>query len=284
MLQLDQGPLWRGRLDLSAGGDTSGMDMGFGYWFVGAPYDPDVWIAVSNLTLGTLAGTNAPTIRCLAPLIVECTKGGAVPISLAITSPAGRALEVVWSINSTAYQTNQIPAAARLLSTNVAITVHLPAGTNLVEVTVSDGRTCPAYCSTIMAVADTTPPEIHAVSASPPLLWPPNHEMVPVAISVAASDNCGRVASRIVSVSTSEPPARGIEGDQPADWEITGDLTLKLQAARSGSGPGREYTILIQCQDDSGNKSFGTVVVSVPRDNRRAALAKDDKYAAAKGP
>ena len=38
---------------------------------------------------------------------------------------------------------------------------------------------------------DVTPPTINALSASPNVLWPPNHKFVPVSVSVSATDNCG---------------------------------------------------------------------------------------------
>jgi uncharacterized repeat protein (TIGR03803 family) len=98
--------------------------------------------------------------------------------------------------------------------------------------------------------------DIQGVAASPAVLWPPNHKMVPVTVSVSATDNCGPVHSRIVSVSSNEGSA--------ADSEITGDLTANLRAERSGKGAGRVYTITVECTDDFGNKTNGVAHVTVP--------------------
>jgi len=48
------------------------------------------------------------------------------------------------------------------------------------------------------------------------------------------------------------------------DWEITGAHTLNLRAERLGKGPGRIYTIIVECKDSSGNVSIGSVDVTVP--------------------
>ena len=73
------------------------------------------------------------------------------------------------------------------------------------------------------------------------------------------------MACRIVSVDSSEPDTRPGAGP---DWEITGDLTVRLRAERSGPGPGRAYTITVECRDGAGNRTAGTATVAVPHDQR----------------
>jgi len=48
------------------------------------------------------------------------------------------------------------------------------------------------------------------------------------------------------------------------NWEITGDLTVKLPATRLAKGRGRVYTITMECTDDSGNAATKSVTVAVP--------------------
>jgi uncharacterized repeat protein (TIGR01451 family) len=116
---------------------------------------------------------------------------------------------------------------------------------------------------------DTTPPKIESLGARPNTLWPPDHRMVPVTASVAASDICDTASKcQIVSVSSNEPVNGLGDGDKAPDWQITGDLTVNLRAERSGSGPGRTYTITVQCTDTSGNNSTKTVAVTVPHDQK----------------
>jgi hypothetical protein len=118
----------------------------------------------------------------------------------------------------------------------------------------------------VVASATPTPPIITSASASPNTLWPPNHKMVPVTVSVSATDNSGAVPTcQIVSVSSSEPINGLGEGDTAPDWQITGPLTVNLRAERSGKGTGRTYTIIVACTDASGNTSTAAVTVHVGR-------------------
>jgi len=106
------------------------------------------------------------------------------------------------------------------------------------------------------------PPTVTSLTASPNTLWPPNGAMTPVALTVTDTGGCGSVTCKIISVKSSEPIDAG------GDWEITGNLTLNLRAARLGTrvgtGNGRVYTITVQCTDSNGNAVTKTVTVLVP--------------------
>jgi hypothetical protein len=102
------------------------------------------------------------------------------------------------------------------------------------------------------------------VSASPNLLSPPNHKMVPVTITVSATDR-GDAApvSRIVSVTSNEAANTIGDGNTSADWTITGPLTVSVRSERSGQGNGRIYTISIESRDRFGNAALATTQVVV---------------------
>jgi hypothetical protein len=121
-------------------------------------------------------------------------------------------------------------------------------------------------CDQVITVEDTTPPTITDIVASPNNLWPPNHKMVPISVAVTATDNCGEPVCSITAVVSNEPVNGLGDGNTAPDWEIDGDLTVKLRAERSGTGSGRVYTITTTCDDGCGNNSSGTVDVTVSHD------------------
>lgn len=138
-------------------------------------------------------------------------------------------------------------------------------GTYIVTWTYNDGNSNTASQMQTVIVDDTTAPVIQSLAAAPNELWPPNHKMVSVTINVVVSDNCGvGVTSKITDVSSNEPENGLGDGDSAPDWEITGNLTLNLRAERSGKGIGRVYVITVECSDEHGNRSTGTVTVKVP--------------------
>jgi phosphodiesterase/alkaline phosphatase D-like protein len=120
--------------------------------------------------------------------------------------------------------------------------------------------------------ADTEKPVIHRVSPSKNVLSPPNHKMVPVTLTVSATDDREVASIRIVNVTSNEAPYRkgrgnGREkghGNRPVDWQLTGGLNLQLRAERTGGGPGRVYTITVEASDKAGNKTQKSTTVTVP--------------------
>jgi hypothetical protein len=67
------------------------------------------------------------------------------------------------------------------------------------------------------------------------------------------------------------------DGNTAPDWVITGDLTVKHRAERSGKGSGRIYMITVKCADSSENSSTDTVTVTVPHDKGKKKIQKNKK-------
>ncbi|HEX3531959.1 MAG TPA: HYR domain-containing protein [Thermoanaerobaculia bacterium] len=139
-----------------------------------------------------------------------------------------------------------------------------PLGTTTVQCTATDTlshlTTTGAFSVT---VADTTPPSVTSIVASPSNLWPPNHKMVAVRVTVTAQDAVDPApVSSIVAVTSNQPINGPGDGNTAPDWEITGPLTLNLRAEHAG-GADRLYTIEVVTTDFSGNSTTSTVVVSV---------------------
>ena len=145
--------------------------------------------------------------------------------------------------------------------------VSLPLGTHIITLMVDDGKGGTVSDTVVVTVVDTTPPSIGTVTANPSVLWPPDHLMTPVTVTVGVSDLCDAApACQIFAISSNEPIKGLGDGDTAPDWVITGNLTVSLRAERSGTGSGRVYTIMVRCTDASGNSSTKSVAVTVPRD------------------
>jgi hypothetical protein len=186
-------------------------------------------------------------------------------VQVEVGSPTGSALTVVWSLNGTTVQTDQVPAGTPPTTNEVSFSGQLPLGTNTIDITVTDSSGLSNSCGTTVTVIDTIPPVITMVSASPMSLWPPNHKMVTVSVHAVTTDNCGSATWKITSVRSNEPVNGLGDGDTAPDWQITGDHSVLLRAERSGKGSGRIYTITIQAADASGDMSAPqTVTVKVP--------------------
>jgi hypothetical protein len=112
---------------------------------------------------------------------------------------------------------------------------------------------------------------IDHVTASPNVLWPPNHKMVPVTVTVATSNRCQAPPSCQVSAVSSNEPINGLgDGDTAPDWQITGPLKVNLRAERAGQGQGRVYKITASCTEAGGLNSTQTTTVTVPHDQQKA--------------
>jgi uncharacterized delta-60 repeat protein len=149
-----------------------------------------------------------------------------------------------------------------------------PVGVHQVELEVSDGINAPVSTSVSVEVTDSTAPSISPVP-SMTILWPPNHELVPVTIQANAFDNGGGQITLTVIVQSSEPEDGIGDGSTEPDSVIvsvdneTGLIELQLRAERAGKGDGRTYTIVITAIDESGNQSVAIVEISAPHDRRK---------------
>jgi hypothetical protein len=122
-------------------------------------------------------------------------------------------------------------------------------------------------------VVDTSAPVITSVSNSFASIWPPNHRMVGLDLSVTASDGCagGPIstagACRVTNITSNEAINANGDGDTDPDWIIPASgLNASVRAERQGGGGGRIYTISVVCRDANGNDSApATATVAVPQ-------------------
>lgn len=209
-----------------------------------------------------------PSISCPTNEVIECA--APARLSALVSDPEGDALVVSWSVNGMVIETTTIPANSPPFLSNVVLTNFLHLGTNAVEITVSDTASNTTSCTFTVTVIDRTPPVIVAASASPTILWPPDHKMLTVRINALVSDICGPTTWKIISVASNEPTDSHDNGRGTVDWRIIDDHTVQLRAERSGTGRGRVYSVTIQATDGAGNVSDpATVTVTVPKEPTR---------------
>jgi hypothetical protein len=208
-----------------------------------------------------------PTIRSPSQITVECESAtdGLVPLIVHVEDPDGDSLTVEWSIDGSLARTETITGNGSFTSADVTLPASYGLGTHYITASVTDADDDTAVSGTEVTVADTTPPTITSLTATPDVLAPLTHWLTPVQLSVSATDNCGPASCRIISVTSTEPITPRPNGRIEPDWLITGDLSLYLRAERKSNKAPRIYTINVECKDASGNVSMDTIDVTVPR-------------------
>ncbi|GEM_PF-6229553 len=141
-----------------------------------------------------------------------------------------------------------------------------------------DNQSDPVYQDQLVIVEDNTPPEL-SITASPAVLWPCNHQMETINISVTVSDNCGTPEVTLVSIESNEPDNGAGDGDTPDDIlladEGTDDVSFQLRAERSGTGSGRVYTITYRATDANGNWVEAQTTVTAPHAMNKKEITKN---------
>jgi hypothetical protein len=109
-------------------------------------------------------------------------------------------------------------------------------------------------------------PPVMTCSATPEMLWPPNHEFIPVMTFVVAIDE---VSGPEPFVLTSLTASEGSVSSETRGWVIgTPDTDGEMNSTRLGSEPGRVYALTYESADDVGNVGNCVVEVTVPHDQR----------------
>lgn len=236
----------------------------------------------------TIADVNLPpTCSTAGEVFATATSlaGASVTLTAIVSDPDDpvSSLSYYWDVSDDAAVLND-PALASPSGV-------FPIGSTLTTLTVSDARGGVSTCDLLVTVVDNQPPKVKCTTDIG-MLWPPNHDMRKVRVTIKASDSCaspGSVVPLSVTVRSSEPdnaPGNG-DGNTTGDTNfqngyaapvvITGLLTpvpgypgqfratIYLRAERNGNGPGRKYTIDALVMDESGNTATSSCVVVVPK-------------------
>lgn len=114
--------------------------------------------------------------------------------------------------------------------------------------------------TTVFVVPDTTAPVIASVAATPANLWPPDNRLVPVTVSVRATDNVDASPTCALTSITGFTSTTD-------DAVITGPFAATLRAVG-----GRTYSLNVRCSDAAGNASTASASVVVPPDVTAPAI------------
>ncbi len=141
------------------------------------------------------------------------------------------------------------------------------------DATDSSGNAADQVTRTVI-VQDTLPPVFRSLSATPDLLWPPNHKLVPVNFHADVVDLCDsepRVVLTAVSSNELKDNWRGGDDNEKRDIQNADigmpDFSILLRAERLGNGDSRIYWITYSATDHSGNRVTRETTVTVPHDD-----------------
>jgi hypothetical protein len=113
--------------------------------------------------------------------------------------------------------------------------------------------------------------------ATPRLFWPPNHEMVDVAIGGVTDPDGDLTTTRWTSVTQDEQVLEPGSGNHCPDADLispSGDL--RLRAERAGRLNGRVYRVQFEATDDGGATCSGTVKVCMPHEESTTPTCVED--------
>jgi cysteine-rich repeat protein len=137
----------------------------------------------------------------------------------------------------------------------------------------ADGDGCSSVCT-----IENAPPVCTGAVAGSPMIWPPNHQMVPVSVLGVTDPDGDAVTITATSVTQDEPVLGGGQGagNTSPDASLS---PLAVRAERNGNpktpGNGRVYHISFTATDPSGDSCSGVVSVCVPHDQRPGAGCVD---------
>lgn len=205
----------------------------------------------SGMRIDTVSIYGATRLCCSGACVIAC------PSTITVSNDPGMCGAVV------SFPLPSFTGNCGTVTASPASGSFFPVGTTIVVVTGQRLDGSFDTCSFNVVVNDSESPVVSAATVDKSTLWPPNHNMVPVAVNYTATDNCSVACT--LSVTSNEPIDGLGDGDTAPDWVIVDAHNVMLRSERSGKGSGRIYTITVTCADPAGNTVTRTATVQVPR-------------------
>lgn len=149
----------------------------------------------------------------------------------------------------------------------------------------ASGESPVLYDLTILA---NRAPDCSAAQASPGLIWPPNHQFVPVTVAGVVDPDGDDITVTITGIWQDEPVNTVGDGSSGPDGRGVGTSTAYVRAERSGTkkvpGNGRVYHIGFSASDPYGYSCEGVVLAGVPHDQNRLPVDDGALYDSTQAP
>jgi hypothetical protein len=160
-----------------------------------------------------------------------------------------------------------------------SFSVNVPGGHTLIVAVQQVGAAfCTAgYSGTVSGFLDNTPDNAASVATSS--LWPANHDLVNVGLSVTSTGTC-QVNHQVTVFSDEDDVDPQTIGDMSPDAKNIALDTLRLRAERRDSGDGRVYLVVVTTTDGA-DSAFSCSTVTVPANQSAAGKASVAAQAAA---
>ncbi len=252
---------------------------------MGQSCDVNIDLARVLAALAVAEGEQQPPLAIQCPAAVHgCAASDQTEVEVAVSVHVSRTgqtpLTVTWSLDGNVVSTENLPAETPL-ETDVTLTHTLALGTYTVHVEVNDGTNPVESCDIPVEVfVDEQPPEV-TCSVAENTLWPPNHKLRHVGLSVEVADDCDLDPDVTVQVYSDEPVNGDGDGNTDEDAADVAPDTLQLRAERGGDGDGRVYLIVITVTDDLGQQDTTSCTVVVPHDRSADSIESVTAQAAA---
>ena len=127
----------------------------------------------------------------------------------------------------------------------------------------------------VAKITSTTGPTCNAARAVPTVLWSPNHQLVPIAVTGVTDSNGGAVPITVTGVTQDEPVNAKGDGNTSPDAVIQAGAA-SVRAERSAKGNGLVYQLSFKTDDGQGGVCTGPVKVGVPHSMGKGVTAIDD--------